>query len=95
MTNEGRKTRKIESLDDVPSSFASEAEEALFWETHPLGDGLLSDLRRPTDPRLPPIRQEPAQIGLHHRREPGASRRTLKAAKQVSKSGARRPKEAR
>ena len=49
-------TGEITSWDDIPA-FASEAEEAAYWETHSLGDALLAELAEgPGDPRLPPPR---------------------------------------
>lgn len=44
--------RKIQSWDEVPS-FASEAEEAEFWATHSLGEGVLSTLGPLQDGVLP------------------------------------------
>jgi hypothetical protein len=41
---------EIESWDDVPQ-FSSEAEEAEFWSTHGLGEGLLRTLQDDSDAR--------------------------------------------
>jgi len=44
----------VEHQGDIPP-FRSEAEEAAYWETHTLGDGLLEQMKpaREVDPRLP------------------------------------------
>ena len=59
MTNETRPMTTIHSADEIPA-FASERDEAEFWDTHTLGDEFwenapgLADL----DPPLPFVRDE-------------------------------------
>lgn len=47
----------VESLEAVPE-FASEEEEARFWEGHGLGEGLLSQMAPPPRGLLPPARKK-------------------------------------
>ena len=55
---------EIQSWDQVPV-FRTEDEEAAYWETHALGEALLSDRGdEGDDPRLPPPRGR-----KHHRAE--------------------------
>ena len=65
-----RHLHPIESFDEIPE-FASEAEEAAFWSTHSLGEGLL-ELMQPVpfdDDELPPPRARrrltPTRINHH------------------------------
>ena len=48
----------IEEPEHIPD-FDNEAEEAAYWETHTLGEGVLKRLQpaREVDPRLPPARR--------------------------------------
>jgi hypothetical protein len=46
---------EVERWEDVPE-FASEAEEAEFWSTHALGEGLLQESGPPPEGLLPPPR---------------------------------------
>ena len=55
---------EIQSWDEVPV-YRTEEEEAAYWETHALGEALLSDRENEgNDPRLPPPRGR-----NHHRSE--------------------------
>jgi uncharacterized protein (DUF4415 family) len=55
----------IERPEDIPT-FASEAEEREFWQTHTFGAGLLERMRpaREVDPRLPPPRQPSSSVTI-------------------------------
>jgi predicted DNA binding CopG/RHH family protein len=55
--------RQINSLDDLPA-FASEAEEAEFWETHELGPALLAEMGPPDDVELPATRSRTTPISI-------------------------------
>lgn len=65
MTNETRPIIEIHSPDEIPA-FASEREEAEFWDTHSLGDEFwenapaLADL----DPPLPFVRDEGSEATI-------------------------------
>jgi hypothetical protein len=45
----------LHSLDNLPA-FASEAEEAAFWDAHELGDEVLAHMAPLPDDLLPPVR---------------------------------------
>jgi hypothetical protein len=56
----------VASWDDVPD-FATEAEEAHFWDTHQLGEGLFTDhadFVQASDSFLPPVRPRPAPLAV-------------------------------
>ncbi len=57
MTSErGTQMTEIQSWDEVPT-FRSEGEEQAYWDTHSLGDALLSEpVEDGGDPQLPPPR---------------------------------------
>ncbi len=55
----------IRNLNDIPSHFASEVEEADFWDTHTFSDKVLRRLPPVPPEMLPPVRSrsvpEPAK----------------------------------
>lgn len=53
----------VRSWEEVPT-FATEAEEAAFWDTHELGDELLERMGPGRDPRLPPPRPRTKPIAI-------------------------------
>jgi predicted DNA binding CopG/RHH family protein len=53
----------VRSWNDVPA-FATEAEEAAFWDTHELGDELLERMSPQRDPKLPPPRPRTKPIAI-------------------------------
>lgn len=56
---------ELESWDEVPEQFASDADEADFWSTHSLGEGILKDGPLPPDELdalLPRRRDVPTSI---------------------------------
>lgn len=59
MTTPARKTSssliEINSLDEIPD-FASDEEEADFWDTHSFSEELLESLPPVPDEELPPVR---------------------------------------
>lgn len=61
LTNDGLEL--LEDLRDIPT-FSTEDEEAAYWATHTLGDGLLARMRpaREVDPQLPPPRAASSPI---------------------------------
>lgn len=52
-TNKRPRMQEIQSRDEVPA-FKAEAEEAEFWATHALGDGILTGMAPTSDHVLPP-----------------------------------------
>ena len=52
----------IDSLEDIPS-FGSEAEEAAFWDTHEMSDGLWESLPS-ADTELPPPRPRTRPVAV-------------------------------
>ena len=53
----------VRGWDEVPT-FATEAEEAAFWDTHELGNELLEQMGPERDPRLPPPRPRTKPIAI-------------------------------
>ena len=53
----------IEDWDEVPH-FASEAEEAEFWATHQLGEGLLGQMGPVPEGALPPPRPRTRPVAI-------------------------------
>jgi CopG antitoxin of type II toxin-antitoxin system len=56
-------TTTIEDWSEVPR-FASEAEEAEFWATHSLGDGLLASMGQVPEGVLPPPRPRTRPVAI-------------------------------
>ncbi len=63
MTKQNREYRAIEALEEVPA-FSSDEEEAQFWATHELGEGLLSRMEAPPEGLLPASRPRAKAISL-------------------------------
>lgn len=63
MTKNSREYQPVEEPEGIPS-FSSEDEEAKFWATHELGDGLLSRMQRPREGLLPVPRPPAKPISL-------------------------------
>ena len=61
----GRKSalKEIRTLEDIPG-FANEAEEAEFWSTHSLGDGVLAQMRPLADDELPAPRPRTRPVAV-------------------------------
>ena len=57
MTTNRRRITIIHSLDEIPE-FASDEEEARFWDTHEMSSALWHSLPPIPDDELPPIRQD-------------------------------------
>ena len=53
----------VRRWDDVPR-FASEAEEAEFWATHDLGEGLLAEMGQVQEGALPPPRPRTRPVAV-------------------------------
>ena len=53
--NSGQKFVEIQSMDEVPQGM-SEAQEAEFWATHSLGEGVEVHPVAEDDPDFPPVR---------------------------------------
>lgn len=62
-TLRSRPMKIVRSWDEVPS-FATEAEEAAFWNTHELGDELLERIGPERDPNLPPPQPRTKPIAI-------------------------------
>lgn len=60
--------REIRSWDEVPA-FDTEAEEADFWATHALTDGLLAEMGPVPDDVLPPTRPRTRPIAIRFDRD--------------------------
>ncbi len=58
-----RQMTTIQSWDDVPT-FASEAEEAAYWATHDLGEGLLAQMGPVPEGALPPHRPRTRPVAV-------------------------------
>jgi CopG antitoxin of type II toxin-antitoxin system len=64
MAQDTRKPREtLHSLDDIPA-FASEAEEAAFWDDHGLGEEVLAAMAPLPDGVLPPARPRTKPLAL-------------------------------
>ena len=70
-----RRSIILHSLDEVPRSFASEAEEREFWDAHSFGPELLAQTTRgawdnsdlpPVDPRRGAVLGEEQPVPLQH-----------------------------
>jgi len=74
----------VEHQGDIPP-FRSEAEEAAYWETHTLGDGLLEQMKpaREVDPRLPAPRAASTSVTIRFEGDTLHRLRTLAARKQL------------
>ena len=68
-----RRSISLHSLDEVPRSFASEAEEQEFWDAHSFGPELLAQTIRgawddsdlpPVDPRRDAVLREEQPVPL-------------------------------
>jgi hypothetical protein len=57
-------TQTLHDLDHIPT-FATEAEEAAFWDEHELGDEVLERMGPLPADILPPARPRTASIDLH------------------------------
>jgi hypothetical protein len=68
----------VHNFDEVPA-FASEAEEVEYWDTHELGDEILSAMHRDADKRLPPPRPRTKPVSLRF------DESTLERAKALAK----------
>ncbi len=54
----------VHAWEEVPKTFASEAEESAFWATHELGEELLDRMGSDVDPRLPSPRPRTRPIAI-------------------------------
>ncbi|MGI9148002.1 MAG: CopG family antitoxin [Chloroflexota bacterium] len=74
----------VEHQGDIPT-FQDEAEEAAYWETHTLGDGLLEQMKpaREIDPRLPDPRAASTSVTIRLEADTLHRLRTLAARKKV------------
>lgn len=55
--------KTFESPDEIPT-FSGEMEEAEFWRTHSLGEGMLARMDTPPDGLLPPPRARTQPIAI-------------------------------
>jgi hypothetical protein len=64
MNHRPPKLIEIRSEDEIPPAFASEAEEAEFWDTHSFSDDLLQKMVIPVPDWFPPPRPRTSPVSI-------------------------------